>query len=101
MATTATIFSSMADLCIICQTLPNGKPKPGILPCLGCEQLFCYQHIGQHRQYLRDQLDTIVINERNSLCEIISKLEENCDQYTVEQLKDIDDWEIKSHKVIK
>ena len=92
---------SGSDLCAICRTLADEKAKPGILPCLGCQQLFCYQHIGQHRQHLADQLDTVVVNERNNLLEITSKLEENCDKYTVEQMKEIDDWELKTHEVIK
>jgi hypothetical protein len=100
MAAACTTRSS-TDLCVICRTLADEKPKPGILPCLGCQQLFCYQHIGQHRQHLADQLDTVVVNERNNLLEITSKLEENCDKYTVEQMKEIDDWELKTHEVIK
>ncbi|CAF3208765.1 unnamed protein product [Rotaria socialis] len=101
MATTAANASSSTSICTICQTLADEKPKPGILPCLGCQQLFCYQHIGQHRQNLADQLDTVVINERNNLFENISKLEENCDQYVEQQLKEINDWELKSFEIIK
>ncbi|CAF1182103.1 unnamed protein product [Adineta steineri] len=101
MATTVLQSSTGKDLCSICQTLTDGKPKPGILPCLGCQQIFCYQHIGEHRQYLADQLDTVVVNERNNLVEIISKLEENCDEYTMQQVKEIDDWELKSNELIR
>ncbi|CAF4214706.1 unnamed protein product [Rotaria magnacalcarata] len=101
MATTAANASSSTSICTICQTFADEKPKPGILPCLGCQQLFCYQHIGQHRQNLADQLDTVVINERNNLFENISKLEENRDQYVEQQVKEINDWELKSFEIIK
>ncbi|CAF2111419.1 unnamed protein product [Rotaria magnacalcarata] len=101
MATTAANASSSTSICTICQTFADEKPKLGILPCLGCQQLFCYQHIGQHRQNLADQLDTVVINERNNLFENISKLEENRDQYVEQQVKEINDWELKSFEIIK
>ncbi|CAF1478685.1 unnamed protein product [Rotaria sordida] len=100
MAAASTTPSSI-DFCVICQTLTGEKPKPGILPCLGCQQLFCYQHIGQHRQQLADQLDIFVVNERNNLFEITAKLEKNCDQYTINQMKEIDDWEFETHEIIK
>lgn len=100
MAASTSTASAGTTLCIICQTLTDNKSKIGTLLCLGCQQSFCYEHIGQHRRQLADQLHTFVVDERNNLREIISKLEEDYDQYTVKLRKDIDDWEQSSHEAV-
>jgi hypothetical protein len=100
MAASTATTSAGTILCIICQTLTTDKPKLGILLCLGCQESFCYGHIGQHRQQLADQLNTYVVDERNHLCDIISKLEDNYDQHTEQLRKNIDDWEQSSHEAI-
>jgi hypothetical protein len=55
MATT-TSSSSSRNSCDICD-----KSK-GISKCEGCEKIFCYNHFGNHRQELYEQLNEITVN---------------------------------------
>jgi hypothetical protein len=61
--------SSDTSLCASCKLHSSTtKPKPGIVNCIGCQKIFCIQHIGEHRQELVAELEAIVC-QRNTIQE--------------------------------
>ena len=83
----------MASPCAACAQNPDVKAKPGIFPCLGCNQMFCTQHVAFHRQELSTKLD-LVISDRNELQETIDRQGNMIDLSS--QMNLIDEWEKKS-----
>jgi hypothetical protein len=63
--------SSDTILCSVCELHSSTtKPKPGIVNCIGCQKIFCIQHIGEHRQELSTELEAIIC-QRNSIQEAL------------------------------
>jgi hypothetical protein len=63
--------SSDTILCASCElTSSTTKPKPGIVNCIGCQKIFCIHHIGEHRQKLSAELESIVC-QRNMIQEAL------------------------------
>ncbi|CAF4504343.1 unnamed protein product, partial [Rotaria sp. Silwood2] len=48
--TTATTDKKLYDIC---------QKAKGISKCEGCSKIFCYNHFGDHRQELNQQLDEV------------------------------------------
>lgn len=78
--------SSTTTACASC-TLNSSTTKPGIVNCIGCERIFCMQHIGEHRQELSNELD-LIISRRD---DIQAALESTSFEFTNELAK-INTW---------
>lgn len=78
--------------CITC-----GKEKVAY-KCEGCSQNFCYNHLGEHRQLLVQQLDQIE-DERNLLHQTM--LEQTTDPHRHPLAQEIDRWEEESIRKIQ
>jgi len=78
--------------CIIC-----GKDRSAVR-CEGCLQIFCYNHLKDHRQELNKQLDEIEVNQnifRQTLAQQTIDLKQNS------LIKQIDEWKEDSIKMIQ
>ncbi|CAF1251692.1 unnamed protein product [Adineta steineri] len=78
--------------CVIC-----GKQRSAVR-CEGCLQIFCYNHLNDHRQQLNQQLDEIEVNRdlvRETLTQQTLDLEQSL------AAKQIDEWEQTSMKKIQ
>ncbi|CAF0737303.1 unnamed protein product [Rotaria sordida] len=62
----------------------------GILICEGCQQIFCGKHVNEHRQYLAEQLDSIM--QEHDL------LQHDIEHISIDHslLRKIDQWEKES-----
>ncbi|CAF1931397.1 unnamed protein product [Rotaria magnacalcarata] len=81
--------SEVTNQCATCiQNSDVEKCKPGIVPCLGCKQIFCLNHFVEHRKTLSDTLDTIVA-ERDQLRSHIQQISMRVPQ---KHLQAIDNW---------
>jgi phage regulator Rha-like protein len=78
--------------CVIC-----GKEKRAVR-CEGCSQLFCFDHLPDHRQELSIQLDEIEVN-RDLLRQTITEQTTNPKKHSL--IKQIDQWEEDSIKIIQ
>jgi chromosome segregation ATPase len=78
--------------CIIC-----GKEKRAVR-CEGCSQLFCFDHLPDHRQELSIQLDQIEVN-RDLLRQTITEQTTNPKKHSL--MKQIDQWEDDSIRKIQ
>jgi chromosome segregation ATPase len=78
--------------CIMC-----GKDRSAVR-CEGCLQIFCYNHLTDHRQELNKQLDEIEVNQdifRQTLTQQTTDPKQNS------LIKQIDKWEEDSIKKIQ
>jgi chromosome segregation ATPase len=88
MATAAT----NRNLCDAC-----GKAR-GISKCEGCSKIFCYNHFGEHRQELNNQLDEVEVT-----CDLFRQTltEQTTEPQKHTLVQQIDDWERDSIKRIR
>jgi hypothetical protein len=80
------------NLCDTC-----GKAK-GISKCEGCSKIFCYNHFGDHRQELNQQLDEVEVSRdlfRQTLTEQTAKPQKHA------LIQEINDWERDSINKIR
>jgi len=80
------------NLCDAC-----GKAK-GISKCEGCGKIFCYNHFGNHRQELNNQLDEIEVT-RDLFRQILTEQTTEPQKHTL--MQQINDWEHDSIKRIR
>jgi sugar lactone lactonase YvrE len=83
---------SNRNTCDVC-----GRSK-GISKCEGCEKIFCYNHFGNHRQELYEQLNEIKVSSdlfRQTLTD------QTTDQQKHPIIQQINDWEIYSIRRIR
>jgi hypothetical protein len=73
--------------CVTC-----GKEKSAVR-CEGCQQLFCFPHLTDHRQELSVQLDDIEIN-RDFFLQTLNEQTTNPTKHSL--IKQIDQWEDES-----
>jgi hypothetical protein len=66
--------------------------------CEGCSQLFCFDHLPDHRQELSIQLDEIEVN-RDLLRQTLIEQTTNPKKHSL--MKQIDQWEEDSIKIIR
>jgi hypothetical protein len=78
--------------CVTC-----GKEK-GAVRCEGCQQIFCFDHLTNHRQELSQQLDEIEIN-RDLFRQTLNEQTNNREKHSF--IKQIDRWEEDSIKKIE
>ncbi len=78
--------------CITC-----AKEKRAVR-CEGCSQLFCFDHLPDHRQELSAQLDDIEIS-RDVFRQTLTEQTINQNQYSL--IKQIDQWEEDSIRIIQ
>lgn len=78
--------------CIRC-----GKEKSAVR-CEGCLQLFCFNHLNEHRQELIGQLDEIEVN-RDMFRENLTEQTTNPNKHSL--IKQIDQWERESIEKIQ
>jgi hypothetical protein len=78
--------------CIMC-----GKDRSAVR-CEGCLQIFCYNHLTDHRQELNKQLDEIEVN-RDVFRETLT--EQTTDPKQNSLIKQIDKWEEDSIRKIR
>jgi chromosome segregation ATPase len=78
--------------CVTC-----GKEKRAVR-CEGCSQLFCFDHLPDHRQELSIQLDDIEVN-RDLLRQTLT--EQTTDPKKHSLIKQIDQWEDESIRKIQ
>jgi chromosome segregation ATPase len=78
--------------CIIC-----GKEKRTVT-CDGCQQLFCFDHLTDHRHELSGQLDEIEMN-RDIFRQTLNEQTNNPKRHAL--IKQIDQWEEDSIKKIQ
>ncbi|CAF1317827.1 unnamed protein product [Adineta steineri] len=78
--------------CVIC-----GKQRSAVR-CEGCLQIFCYNHLNDHRQQLNQQLDEIEVN-RDLVREALTQQTLDSEQSLA--VKQIDEWEQTSMKKIQ
>jgi seryl-tRNA synthetase len=80
------------DQCIICH-----KEKRTVR-CEGCSQMFCFNHINDHRQELSGQLNEIEMN-RDVFRQTLTERRNDPEKHSL--IKQIDQWEEDSIKQIQ
>lgn len=75
------------SLCSICGKVPSSSF------CVGCERVFCDDHVEQHRLDLSNLLDKIVVEHDQCKQRLIKYTEESKSHPLIKQ---IDDWEVQS-----
>jgi chromosome segregation ATPase len=80
------------NLCDACE-----KPK-GISKCEGCGKIFCYNHFGNHRQELNEQLDEVEVI-RDLFRQTLTEQTEDPQKHTL--IEQIDHWERDSIEKIQ
>jgi hypothetical protein len=78
--------------CITCD-----KEKSAV-KCEGCSQIFCFDHLPNHRQELSVQLDQIELN-RDLFRQTLNEQMNNSKKHSL--IKEIDQWEEDSIKLIQ
>ena len=76
-----------------------GDKGVGIFKCEGCSQKFCRKHSNEHRDFLTQQLDEIVL-EYDCLQQTIVDEKENRTEYH-RSIDEINQWENESIMKIK
>jgi excinuclease UvrABC ATPase subunit len=72
---------------------PNCDKQEGIVPCLGCQKIFCVKHFQIHRQNLSVELEDVV-TRRNTLQDYYyNTIAPTFDPTTFDSWKTIDEWE--------
>ena len=69
----------------------HGCKSLGILKCEGCLQIFCRQHVNEHRNLLSHQLDEIVLGHDTLQQTIATENEQEKNRQSL--LEQIDKWE--------
>lgn len=78
--------------CILC---PNDtRKKLSIANCIGCKDVFCFDHLIQHRRDLTNHIDELIQQHRDIKINSINKL--HVDQH----LQYIDKWENETIELI-
>jgi hypothetical protein len=80
------------NLCDAC-----GKAR-GISRCEGCEKIFCYNHFGDHRQQLNQQLDEVEVS-RDLFRQTLTEQTKNPQKHSL--MRQIDRWERNSIKMVQ
>lgn len=88
----ASISASAKAQCTVC------KKEKSAVRCEGCLQIFCYQHLADHRQNLDKELETIEMN-RDLFREKLSEQIVNVENHSL--MKQIDEWKEESIKKIE
>lgn len=78
--------------CVAC------KKEKVAYPCSGCSQLFCFNHLGEHRQQLTLQLNDLEHN-RNILLENLTEQKINSEKYSL--IEQINQWKKDSIEKIE
>lgn len=88
----------MATASVLC---PNCDKQEGIVPCLGCKQVFCVKHFQSHRQNLFVELENVV-TRRNTLQEhYYDSIAPTFDATKLDAWTDIDEWEQQIHEQVR
>ncbi len=72
--------------CVSC-----GNKAMGIFRCEGCLNVFCRKHLNEHRHFLSNQLDEIVLEHDTLQHTIIENQSKQNNQHSA--VKEIDRWE--------
>ena len=86
---TAAMNRNLCDAC--------GKTR-GISRCEGCKKIFCYNHFGDHRQQLNQQLDEVEVS-RDLFRQTLTEQTKDPQKHTL--MRQIDRWERKSIKTVQ
>ena len=78
--------------CSICNEETN------TYPCRGCSQEFCFDHLAQHRQSLKEQL-SLIHDDFNQFRQNIIDVKNNSEEHPL--IKQIDEWEYESIQRIR
>ena len=80
---------------------PNCDKQEGIVPCLGCKQVFCVKHFQSHRQNLFVELENVV-TRRNTLQEhYYNNVASTFDATKLDAWTGIDEWEQQIHEQVR
>ena len=76
-------------------TLCTNTETTNFFTCIGCSQIFCIEHINEHKKTLNEQLDKLINNN--------DQLQESYENCRYPSMRKIDEWEqesiIKIHQI--
>ncbi|CAF0952798.1 unnamed protein product [Didymodactylos carnosus] len=81
------------------QKCPHCEKGRGIVPCIGCQNVFCLTHFKQHREELSIEFEQIV-SKRNTFYQTLDPIFQDKNFANIDVLNQVDQWEKETIKEV-